>query len=126
MNGIEWLLDTNIVVGLLKGQAAAVALAEAQNLELSRAAVSQITRMELLGFHGLSDEEEVAIRDFLQCCRILFIEEDVERQAIVLRRNGQCKLPDAIIAATAQVRGFKLLTLDQRLLEQLNRLGYAP
>lgn len=49
MNGIEWLLDTNIVLGLLKGQAAAVALAEAQNLELARAAVSQVTRMELLG-----------------------------------------------------------------------------
>lgn len=126
MNGIEWLLDTNIVVGLLKGQIAAVALAEAQNLELARAAVSQITRMELLGFPGLSGEEEVAIRDFLQCCRILFIEEDIERQAVVLRRNGQCKLPDAIIAATAQVRELKLLTLDKRLLEQLDRLGYAP
>lgn len=115
MSGINWLLDTNIVIGLLKQQPAAIALAESQNLELNRSAVSQITRMELLGFPGLSNEEERAIRGFLQNCQVLFIDEAVERAAIHLRRAGLCKLPDAIIAATAQVHRLTLLTLDERL-----------
>lgn len=115
MSGTKWLLDTNVVIGLLKKQSAAVVLAEAQQLELSQTAVSQISRMELLGFPGLVSEEETAILDFLQNCRIIFIDEVVERQAIRLRRASQCKLPDAIIAATAQVHQLTLLTLDQRL-----------
>ncbi len=60
--------------------------------------------------------------EFLQNCRIIFVEEAVERQAIRLRRTSHCKLPDAIIAATAQVHQLTLLTLDQ----QLEKLAAQP
>lgn len=115
MNGTEWLLDTNVVIGLLKQQAAAIALIETHQFDLSKAAVSQITRMELLGFPNLAPEEEAAILDLLSNCRVLLIDEAVERQAIRLRRTSHCKLPDAIVAATALVHKLTLLTLDQRL-----------
>jgi len=115
MNGTEWLLDTNVVIGLLKQQTAAIDLIERYPFDLSKAAVSQITRMELLGFPNLAHEEEVSIVDFLKYCRILFIDETVEQQAIQLRRNSHCKLPDAIVAATALVNDLTLLTLDLRL-----------
>ncbi len=123
MSGAEWLLDTNVVIGLLKQQPAAIALIETHPFDLSKAAVSQITRMELLGFPSLAPEEEAAILDLLRNCRILLIDEAVERQAIRLRRTSHCKLPDAIVAATALVHGIALLTLDQRLarlVEQYN------
>nr|VFJ44192.1 MAG: hypothetical protein BECKFW1821A_GA0114235_100616 [Candidatus Kentron sp. FW]VFJ58209.1 MAG: hypothetical protein BECKFW1821B_GA0114236_10408 [Candidatus Kentron sp. FW] len=48
MSGIDWLLDTNVVIGLFKERHAAVQLAKTRGLVLERAAVSQITRMELL------------------------------------------------------------------------------
>jgi len=115
MNGTEWLLDTNVVIGLLKQQAAAIALIETHQFDLSKAAVSQITRMELLGFPNLAPEEEAAILDLLSNCRVMLIDEAVERQAIRLRRTSHCKLPDAIVAATALVHRLTLLTLDQRL-----------
>lgn len=115
MSGAEWLLDTNVVIGLLKQQAAAIALIEMHPFDLSKAAVSQITRMELLGFPSLAPEEETAILDFLRNCRILLIDEAVELQAIRLRRTSHCKLPDAIVAATALVHRLALLTLDERL-----------
>lgn len=115
MNGTEWLLDTNVVIGLLKQQTAAIALIEKHPFELNKAAVSQITRMELLGFPSLASEEEAAILDFLRNCRILLIDEAVERQAIRLRRTSHCKLPDAIVASTALVHRLTLLTLDERL-----------
>ena len=115
MNGIKWLLDTNMVIGLLKKRPAAIALAEAQNLEMNQAAVSQITRMELLGFPGIASGEETSIHAFLRNCHILLIDEAIENAAIQLRRSKACKLPDAIIAATAQVHQIILLTLDQHL-----------
>jgi predicted nucleic acid-binding protein len=36
MSGVKWLLDTNVVIGLLKKQPAAIALAEAQRLNLNQ------------------------------------------------------------------------------------------
>lgn len=117
MTGIDHLLDSNVVIGLLNGHEPAIALAQQAGLNLQRAGVSQITRMELLGFPSLTDEEEVAARDFLALCQVIGISEDIEAQAIRLRRAGALKLPDAIIAATALVTGTSLLTLDQRLLK---------
>ena len=114
MSGIEFLLDTNVVIGLLKGSAPAVALARDAGLVLGSAGVSQITRMELLGFPALAEQEEQAARAFLSRCQVLGISDDVEAYAIRLRRAGLLKLPDAIVAATALVNGARLLTLDQR------------
>lgn len=54
MSGAKLLLDTNIVIGLLKGYDPAVQLVSATGLHLAQAAVSQITRMELLGYPGIT------------------------------------------------------------------------
>lgn len=115
MSGAKWLLDTNVVIGLLKMQPAVIALLEAQALDFGQIAVSQITRMELLGFPNLEKEEESTILEFLQHCQVILLDESIEQQATRLRRTRPCKLPDAIIAATAQVHQLVLLTLDQRL-----------
>lgn len=125
MSGTKWLLDTNVVIGLLKQQAAAISLIESYQFDLSRAAISQITRMELLSFPSLVGDEERAILSFLQSCQVLQIDDAVEHLVIHLRRTSHCKLPDAIIAATAQAHHLTLLTLDERLVklnEQFNNL----
>ncbi len=121
MSGIEWLLDTNMVIGLLKAHVPAVNLAEAEGLDISRAATSQISRMELLGFPGLTGEEEASIRDFLANCRVIGLEDAIELKAIELRRSRHLKLPDAIIAATAITYRLHLLTLDRSMLDVLER-----
>jgi predicted nucleic acid-binding protein len=115
MSGIDHLLDTNVVIGLLKGHPPAIELAHQAGLAMERAGISPITRMELLGFPGLTAEEERAARVFLDACQIVALDEKVERHAIRLRRSGQLKLPDAIIAGSALAVGARLLTLDQRL-----------
>lgn len=115
MSGTRCLLDTNVVIGLLKQHTAAIALIESHQLDLNQVAISQITRMELLGYPSLPKEEERQILGFLQSCRVLVIDETVEQCAIQLRRSSNCKLPDAIIAATALAHQLTLLTLDERL-----------
>ena len=125
MSGGRWLLDTNVVIGLLKKQSAAVALVEAHQLELRETSVSQVTRMALLGFPGLTGDEEAEILKFLGFCRVLLLDEGIERRAIQLRRSSRCKLPDAIIAATALVHGLKLLTLDQQLMALMEKCEHA-
>lgn len=119
MSGIEYLLDTNMVIGLLKAHAPAVTLAEDAGLTLDKAGVSQISRMELLGYPGLTEAEEQAIREFLAACRIIYLDERVEAETIRLRRGGSFKLPDAIIVASAIVNRARLLTLDKRMAREV-------
>ncbi len=122
MSGVEWLLDTNVVIGLLKGYPPALAMVEQHGLVVEQAAISQITRMELLGFPRLTSEEEMAIQSFMGVCHVILLDEEIERQAIQLRRTGSFKLPDAIIAATAIIRRLRLLSLDQGMSGALGRL----
>ena len=123
MSGIEWLLDTNMVIGLLKGHAPAISLAEQSGLVLDKAAVSQITRMELLGYPRLTEQEEQEIRSFMAACQVQLLSETIEAKAIELRRAGTFKLPDAIVAATAITGKLRLLTLDQGMLRGLQKFG---
>ena len=115
MSGIKFLLDTNIVIGLLKDYEPAIQLAEEVGLELEKSAVSQITRMELLSYPKITNEDESIIKSFLKECTILLLDEKIEMKATLLRRSGAFKLPDAIVAATAIVNDLRLLTLDKRM-----------
>lgn len=124
MNGIEFLLDTNMVIGLLKESDAAITLAERAGLDLEKTAVSQITRIELLGYPKITDEDEHVIHAFLNECQILLLDEHIAAKAIQLRRSGAFKLPDAIVAAFAMTHKLRLLTLDKGMLQGLQRLGY--
>ncbi|GAB4215658.1 MAG: hypothetical protein Fur007_14090 [Rhodoferax sp.] len=123
MSGIEFLLDTNMVIGLLKEHAAAMTLAEQSGFTLDKSAVSQITRMELLGYPQLTADEDRTIREFLLACQVRMIDEQVEALAIQLRRSGAFKLPDAIVVATAIAGSLRLLTLDQGMLRSVQKLG---
>ena len=123
MNGVRLLLDTNVVIGLLKGYGPAVELVNATGMPLAQAAVSQITRMELLGFPGITPIEERAIQAVLQATCAIAIDEEVEKHAITLRRKHNIKLPDAIIAGTAIAKGLQLVTLDKALLEVMRQAG---
>jgi predicted nucleic acid-binding protein len=73
----------------------------------------------------ITNEEEQAINTFLQACRICLLNEQIEAEAIRLRRSGNFKLPDAIVAATAIIYQAQLLTLDKGMIQGLQRLGYA-
>lgn len=124
MNGVKYLLDTNMVIGLLKGSEAAVCLAEQLALEINQCVISQITRMELLGYPKIDPHDENVILSFLNECQIALMNESIEATAIRLRRSGKFKLPDAIVAATAITQQLKTVTLDKGMIQGLQHLGY--
>lgn len=115
MTGINKLLDTNFVIGLLNERPEAVTLTNQLGLTLQTIAISQLTRIELLSFWNLPSDEEKAIGLFLASVAVKPIDERVEQAAIALRRRSRLKLPDAIIGATAIVHGLTLITFDARL-----------
>jgi predicted nucleic acid-binding protein len=105
VNGTDYLLDTNFILGLLKSSQEALSLINDRQIGTEQCAYSSITRMELLGFPGITRAEELLIQGKLEPLTYLPITSAVENTAIRLRRihNG-LKLPDAIIVASADSR----------------------
>ena len=120
MNGVEYLLDTNFILGMLKSTPVVLEQLAVQHLVASQCAYSAVTRMELLGFPGITLEEDELIRYRLAQFKYLPIDSAVEDQAIQLRRSRRVKLPDALIAATALCHGLQLLTLDSGLMSVMH------
>jgi toxin FitB len=72
--------------------------------------ISAISRVEILGFHGITSGEEIYCQNVFKILRDLPISELVLLKAIELRKNYKLKLGDSIVAATALVEGYELYT----------------
>jgi len=108
------VLDSNPIIDLLNGRITEDTFHEAVSGCLLFASV--ITRIELLGFPGITGEEERRIHTFLSNVVVLPIDDAIEKNTILLRRaNSKIKLPDCIIAATSIVLNAILLTDDKDL-----------
>jgi hypothetical protein len=120
MNGGKYLLDTNFILGLLKADPLVFAQLSSRQLHVGECSYSAITRMELLGFHNITLDEETLIKQKLDRLTYLPLTENIENIVIALRQSRKIKLPDAIIAATALFNDLELLTLDQHLLSVMS------
>lgn len=79
MSGIEFLLDTNMVIGLLKGHMSAVTLAEQSGFALDKTSVSQIAGMGLLGYPQLNACAIVAATAITFTLRLLTLDQGMSR-----------------------------------------------
>ena len=117
MNGARFLLDTNIILGLMKGNVDAVT--KLKKLNLNNCSFSSVTRMELLGFPDITEDEIKIISTLLNQMTQLTISRAIEDKTIHLKQQHRIKLPDAIILATAITNQIELLTLDKKLANKL-------
>lgn len=106
------ILDTNIIIYLLNG-----AKDLSKILKGNQIAYSVISEIELLSFSGLSESDEKNIVDFLSECYPLEIDKKVRQLAIEIRKRHGLKVPDAIIAASAYVHNYQLVTADSDFLK---------
>lgn len=102
------LFDSNIVIDFLNGIKAA---REEFDLYEGRA-ISMITWMEVMS--GVPPEMEAVTRQFLARFELVSIDAEVAERAVRLRASKSLKLPDAIVLASAIVRGLILVTRDTK------------
>lgn len=72
--------------------------------------VSELSRVEVLGFHKLTQYEIDYFGKFFESTTLLSISEKVVTKAVSLRQRRKMTLGDSLIAATALVNGLKLVT----------------
>ena len=123
MSGTKWLLDTNFVIGLLKGNEAVQSVLLDYPISLQDCSYSFITRIELLGFPAITDAETKSIEKLLSAMNYVPMSQAIEDATIQIRREHGLKTPDAIIAATAIVNDLELLTLDQQLANRMAEIS---
>ncbi len=108
MSGSKLLVDTNVFIRLFEGDADV-----AEYLQGKHLFVSIITEMELLGFHGISETDKQFYRMVLDDCSLMELSQPVKEKTILLKQQHKIRLPDAIIAATADYLSIPLLTFDK-------------
>ncbi len=112
---LRYLLDTNIIIGMYEHNQTVFELFKNRRVALDECAYSSITRMELLGYTGISDHEASVISSLLDRMKHIPIDRYIEDKAIILKQQNKMKLPDTIILATSLVNKLELLTLDKKL-----------
>jgi hypothetical protein len=110
------------VIGLVKQQEAVVKVVTDRTIETKACVYSFVTRIELLGFPGITSQEIDGIERTLAQMQYTALTKEIEDCTIALRRNYRLKTPDAIIAATAKCLTLELLTLDQQLVNRMQEI----
>ena len=82
--------------------------------------------MELVGYKNISTKEEQQISELLNDLSIIALNNRIKEKYIDIRKTHGLKLADAIIAATAIVFGFPLITADKqfKVVKGLNLITY--
>lgn len=102
MNGNNALLDSNILIYLSKNDLPIEFLDQFDSLFMSY--------MEVLGYTFRDSEEENFVKEIMDLFNVCFIDQKIAEIVIKYRKQYRIKLPDAIIAATAEANGFCLVT----------------
>jgi len=114
MNGKRFILDTNAIISLLKGNLNLLNILE----DADWIGISVISKIEFRAFKGLSDADAMLFDTFLQRVDVVDLTNRNERllqNTIKIRKQYKIKLPDAIIISTAISNRSTLITADKQL-----------
>jgi predicted nucleic acid-binding protein len=111
----NWLLDTSILIGILRGQVSARSWVDA--LALPTRHVSVISSAELLAGCRNQREQRTVERE-LNLYNVVWIDESISQAALDFYRRFHLShgvgFLDCLIAATALQHGLRLATLNLR------------
>ena len=107
---MKYLVDSNIIIYHLNGEAIATNFLRQNYKEI---AISQITYVEVFSF-PFTPQEESSVKELLAKFTILDIDQNISNQAIKNRKIKKIKLPDNLILSTAIVHNLILVTRNTK------------
>ena len=90
------MLDTNVIIYSLGGNTSVTKL-----ITTKEHFISEITEIELLGYHKLSKEDKKVLTAYLKNTFVIGLNSSIKSSAISLKRMYRLKTVDSIIAASA-------------------------
>jgi len=109
----KYLIDTNILIYYLDNK-----IPEKQDERVSLIIeksfnISTISKIEILGWHKITENVKHKIEKFLSNATIFYIDEIIEKKAIEIKQKHKIETPDGIIGATALVNEMTLITRNE-------------
>lgn len=109
MSIVEYLIDTNILIYHTKGSEV-VSNFISDIIAKQRFNISILTKIEFLGWDKHSAEGFKRCQQLIALANVYGLDDEIAEEAIELKRQSKIKLADAVIAATAIMNNFKLVT----------------
>jgi predicted nucleic acid-binding protein len=116
-----YVIDSNVVIDYLSGQLPRNAIAFMNGVINETPVISIMTQIEVLGFNN-PPEIETFLNDFIGSSLVIPLNDDVVKTTIAIRKKNKIKTPDAIIAATAIVLDYPLITRNTSDFKKLDGL----
>jgi toxin FitB len=76
--------------------------------------ISEITKLEVLGFHGFDNTSKQMMEALFKRLQIIPIDSTIIDKATELRQRRKMSIGDAIVGATTLIRSFELVSRDER------------
>lgn len=109
--GVKYLWDTNTAIYFFQQQFPPGAEKFMDDLlKESQPCISVITEIELLCWKTPTQKDAELLNNFINDALVIELESPIKLKTADIRKLHKIKLPDAIIAATAVVYGYTLLT----------------
>jgi predicted nucleic acid-binding protein len=84
--------------------------------------ISEISRVEVLGYYKLTRDEEIYFKDIFDFIPIIFPSQEVFDTAITIRKAYNLKLGDSLIGATALVHGLEIYSRNLKDFEKIDNV----
>lgn len=107
--GKGYLIDTNVIIGYLDGKIENKGMSFLHPIIDRIPNISVINKIEILRFNS-PDNDYKTLVEFINSSYVFSLNENIIEKTISICRANKIKLPDAIIAATAIVNNFTLIT----------------
>lgn len=104
------LLDSNIIIYAAQPEQVSIR----QFIQDNAPAVSIISYVEVLGYHGLTNEAQQFFIEFFEASEVLPITDEIATQAVRLRQQRRMTLGDSLIAGTALTYNSTLITHNRQ------------
>ena len=117
---MAYLLDSNIIIYSYSNEY--IYLRELFIGDLC--AISEISRVEVLGFSKIKKEEDDYFRDIFEYVTLILPNQEIYDQAITVRKLYNLKLGDSMIAATAMVNDLIIYTRNLSDFKRIKGLKY--
>jgi len=108
----QYLIDNNVISNYFSGSFSEKAMDFLSGVIGDTPNLSVITKIEALSWRNADIAKENIVRLFVDFSNVIALSDMIVDECISIRRNRRMKTPDAIIAATAIVNDFTLLTSD--------------
>ena len=108
---INYLWDTNTAIYFLQQQFPINAEKYIDSiLQTNIPVISAITEIELLCWKTASENDLKVLNNFIQDATVIELEQEIKSKTAEIRKANKIKLPDSIIAATANVYNLTIIT----------------